>query len=269
VLTLTKTDASYLAGLFDGEGCLTVVLQKGHRGKRTKGVLTPHLMFTIANTDRGVLQWCLDTIGTGIVVIGRGYSAKHPRRLPLYRYNLEANANLVTLLPRMIPYLKVKKERAILSMRFLELRSNRDRRAYTEEDVTILFNIRQANLRDYDLHGTPTLRYMGKSYTKDEFIELFFRDRDGSIYRHVDWTPEMDSVIGTDTDLNVAKLLGLKISMVQKRRVHLGIPSSMDLRPKKERVLQLRSEGLTLKEISSKIGISKSSVARVLDEVVY
>lgn len=239
------------------------------RKKHTNGILNPHIIFMVTNTCLSVIEWCLEVIGTGRVVQSRSYSKDHPRRMPAYKYVLDTNAYLVQLLPQILGHLKVKKRQAELTMIYLNSRSGKYRGNYSRAESDILFNLRHANLKDYDLLGSPTIRYRGRNYNKDEFSNLFFERRDESGNQYVEWTTEMDSILGTDIDSNIAGRLGLKLASVQRRRTNLRVPPYGSLLNKKSMVIQLRSEGLTLKNISSKVGISKSSVVRILDEVVY
>jgi hypothetical protein len=57
VKALVPVDAAYMAGLIDGEG--TVTLSRRHRNDQRQ------LVVSIANTERGLLEWTLDTVGAG------------------------------------------------------------------------------------------------------------------------------------------------------------------------------------------------------------
>lgn len=51
--TLTQTDKTYMAGLFDGEGCVTISRKKGDHYKRGYSY---QLVATITNADKQVLE---------------------------------------------------------------------------------------------------------------------------------------------------------------------------------------------------------------------
>ena len=265
VSTLIQNDVCYLAGLFDGEGCLTVALQMTVRKRHMDGILNPHIVFIVTNTCLSVIEWCLETIGTGRIVQSRVYSEDHPRRMPAYRYILDTNSYLVQLLPQLLEQLKIKKRQAELALGYLTSRSGKHRGDYSRSEVDTLFNLRHSNLKDYDLLGSPTIRYKDNDYDTNRFAELFFERRDESGNQYVEWTSEMDSILGTDIDIRVAKLLGIKLSTVQKRRTELGVRPFSNMRSKSSEILRLRSTGETMKSIATLVGLSKTSVQKVIE----
>lgn len=264
VSTLSLSDVCYLAGLFDGEGCLTVALQMTVRKGHTRGILNPHIVFIVTNTCLSVIEWCLETIGTGRVVQSRAYSEDHPRRMPAYKYVLDTNLYLMQLLPQLLGHLKVKKRQAELALEYLGLREGKYRGRYSRHEVDTLFNLRHSNLKDYDLVGSPTIRYQGRNYDPNGFADLFFERRDESGQQFVEWTTEMDALVGTEIDIKVAKILGVKLSAVQKRRTLLGVRPFSRMRLRSKEVLHLRSEGKKIQEISKLVGLHKSTVQKIL-----
>lgn len=75
----------------------------------------------------------------------------------------------------------------------------------------------------------------------------------------------MDKEIGTDIDLKVANKLGLKLAQVQRRREDLGVsPFYRITEDQKTSVRTLHEQGLSLKAVSARTGISYSSVQRFL-----
>jgi hypothetical protein len=265
VSTLTLSDACYLAGLFDGEGCLTVVLQMTARKQHTGGILNPHIVFMVTNTCLGVIEWCLETIGTGRIVQTRYYSKDHPRRLPTYKYILDTNSYLRQLLPQILGHLKVKNRQAELTLKYLGSREGKYRGNYSKYEVDTLFRLRHSNLKDYDLLGLPTIRYRDKHYNPKEFTNLFFEQRDGSGNQYIEWTMEMDSLVGTEIDIRIAKRLGVKLSAVQRRRTSLGIKPFSKMRAKADEVLRLRAANTTLKDIATLVGLSRSAVQKIVE----
>jgi hypothetical protein len=63
VSSLSREDAAYIAGLIDGEG--TVTLSRRHANEQR------HLVVSIANTDRALLEFVLATVGAGKVTAKR------------------------------------------------------------------------------------------------------------------------------------------------------------------------------------------------------
>jgi hypothetical protein len=239
------------------------------RKRHTSGILNPHIIFIVTNTCLSVIEWCLETIGTGRIVQSRTYSEDHPRRMPAYRYILDTNSYLVQLLPQLLEHLKIKSRQAKLALGYLGSREGKYRGNYSRSEVDALFNLRHSNLKDYDLLGSPTIRYKGSDYNIDGFSDLFFERRDESGNQYVEWTAEMNALLGTEIDIKVAKLLGIKLAAVQKRRTELGIRPFSSMRSKSSEILRLRSTGKTLKDIATLVGLSKTSIQKVVEGKVH
>jgi len=260
-------DLAYLAGLFDGEGCLGLSLNGKRRRRDGTRTITIGVIFNVVNTCKEVLDWCLNTIGYGYVVEAKS-TVKSPRRLSTFRYNLDQKGVLVQLLPMLRPYLKVKCAQTDAVLRFLRSRKGKPWGSpFTEEEVDLAFQARLANQKSYNKGSTEHVTYKGQHYTKDEFRDLLLAGRDGSIYRMIQWTPDMDALLGTDIDRVVAHQLGLKIAQVQKRRDSLGIAPCHSIRDKVPQIIALRSQGFVMTKIAVEVGVSFSSVERVLSNL--
>ena len=94
VKTLTAVDAAYLAGLIDGEG--TVTLSRRHLKDQRQ------LVVSIANTERQILEWTLDTVGAGKITGKRIVSALHSPSFTCSTSNRQA----LQLLEQIAPYLR-------------------------------------------------------------------------------------------------------------------------------------------------------------------
>ena len=99
-----KTDLIYLAGFFDGEGCL--IYTKG-RGIRCE----------LVNTDKNVMKWVYKTFGGKLKICPKDGTRKIVYRLG-FRHN-----ELRILLPHLIQYLRVKKKSAKEVLKYLHLPS--------------------------------------------------------------------------------------------------------------------------------------------------
>ena len=63
---MTETEKAYIAGLFDGEGCVTCKQRKTKRNDRGGKVYNQwYIRCEIAMTDRGVIEWIHRTLGFG------------------------------------------------------------------------------------------------------------------------------------------------------------------------------------------------------------
>jgi hypothetical protein len=231
--SLPIAEAAYIAGLVDGEGCLTIILQP----RRAHGptLINPNLALVIANTYKAALIWTQQRIPHS-----RIHQAKDARRkTPCWRLVLENNEILLTLLQHIRPYLHIKHAQADLAITYLQSR-RQTRQAqparllgYTPEELVLLFQLRLLNQKASKTHFI----YKKKHYTLKQFTALVLHNRNGSLYHVVAWTPEMDALLGTDSDHAIATRLGLKLAAVQRRRFALRIRPCKATRLKEEQYI--------------------------------
>ena len=100
VKRLSTTDAAYLAGLVDGEGTITLSASKDRTRK-------PSL--SIANTDRGLLEWTREVTGSGFISTKR--SKKEPHHLDAHIWASYSDQAL-NIVEQILPYLKEAKKLA-------------------------------------------------------------------------------------------------------------------------------------------------------------
>jgi hypothetical protein len=107
---LTQTEASYIAGIIDGEGSIMLLMSKNR---------CISLRVTIAQSEKSIclLNWVLKTTGIGsIIVTKRQVSEKHDRGM-----HWQCNAlSAVSMLEQISPYLIVKRRQADLSLLTME-----------------------------------------------------------------------------------------------------------------------------------------------------
>lgn len=94
---LNTKDAAYIAGLIDGEG--TITLCRKHRNENRQ------LAISISNTEKTLLKYVLDTVGTGKITNKRTTSAQHTPSFTYAVYNRQA----LSLLDQVYPYLRTYK----------------------------------------------------------------------------------------------------------------------------------------------------------------
>ena len=100
---LSPTDAAYIAGIIDGEG--TIALTRRHKNENRQ------LEISVANTEMPLLDYLLNTIGTGRITRKKTYSDKHT---PSATY-IVSNRQALSLLEQISAYLLTyKKYRAQL-----------------------------------------------------------------------------------------------------------------------------------------------------------
>ena len=66
---MTETDVAYIAGLFDGEGCITYKQYMRKRKHQKKAYPTWSIRMEMAMTDESVLRWVHEVLGVGTVVL--------------------------------------------------------------------------------------------------------------------------------------------------------------------------------------------------------
>lgn len=100
ILLLSETDIAYIAGLIDGEGCLSLP-------RFAAGRLYPTIQ--VIMTHHGVVKWLAESLGTKVNVLNR--HLKNPKHKPSFEVRIMGKrADL--LCHRMLPYLHVKKQQA-------------------------------------------------------------------------------------------------------------------------------------------------------------
>jgi len=103
VNTLSDVDASYIAGLIDGDG--SILLSKRHKKDNRQ------LVISISNNDRELLNEVLNSVGAGKITGKRTTSDKHNQN---FTYSI-SNRQAISMLEQISPYLKTyKKKRANL-----------------------------------------------------------------------------------------------------------------------------------------------------------
>ena len=113
---LTGEEVSYLAGLIDGEGCLTI---NKYQGKRNR---TPSYrgMVIIEMTAGEVFERVTKITGIGKVFY-TDHSRDNAHHSASYRWVVYNKADMVALLEKLLPYLVVKKQEAQVLLEFLAL----------------------------------------------------------------------------------------------------------------------------------------------------
>lgn len=109
---LIKDDLIYAAGFMDGEG--HIIIYKHNRGGRYKSP-TYVLIVGCTNTDKNVIKWFQETFGACRQI--RKRHENHPKYKICYSWTIQAKM-AYKFLEMILPYLKVKKEQAIVGMKF-------------------------------------------------------------------------------------------------------------------------------------------------------
>lgn len=135
--SLSEIDIAYIAGFFDGEGCVCV----HHAGKETENKKSIYILTaTIANTNKSVMDYLHSVLG--------GYIAENNKIIGCKTcYVLHFNSRKAyKLLEKLLPYLRVKKKQAELTMKLRDIITNKKRRKLNDEDIKERELIRQEML---------------------------------------------------------------------------------------------------------------------------
>lgn len=112
-----STAAAYMAGFLDGEG--TVTLIRSTRWKARSGFRYQPCL-SLSNTHLGVLEHLVRSCGNGRLV------ASNHSDTPTHKvgYHVRFTSNQIRhVLPQLLPYLIIKKQQAVLLLKFLDLRT--------------------------------------------------------------------------------------------------------------------------------------------------
>jgi len=148
----TETDYAYLAGILDGEGTITISRQTDRRKGRVYHCYSPHI--TISNTVRLMLDSIKNRFGGKIVEVNRRVEGHQKPGYILYFRKGE----MLALLPKVIPYLTIKKRKAELLLEYMLSRPKKTPRGADGRFVRVRLTIRQrriiAEIRRNNRRGT-------------------------------------------------------------------------------------------------------------------
>lgn len=101
---MDKCELAYIAGFFDGEGCVT-----WQKTKRKSGKIYKLLRVDIGQVDRSFLDYCEENFGGYVSTRAKN---KHRSKQENYQWTVTGNTALLFLL-QIIPYLRQKQQHAI------------------------------------------------------------------------------------------------------------------------------------------------------------
>ena len=121
---MKETDIAYLAGIIDGEGCISMYQISNGHGKSVMCGLW------IANTDKNLMDWLVENLGGSL----NTRTSKKPQWKTSWVWAVYSQ-NMEDVLIRVLPYLKVKHTQAELALRARELmkRSGKNGKGYNQE----------------------------------------------------------------------------------------------------------------------------------------
>ena len=149
---LTDIDAAYIAGLVDGEGCLSIVRQKN---SNCRGGFAYRCGFRIASSNQGIMEWLSEAIGAGCVKSHQPKMRNSKRQWSLDLWSDDASE----LTMRLLPYLRIKRPNAELLLAFQNALTQRVGVPLTDAEIAF---------REECYHKSRALNQRGlKAYTPD------------------------------------------------------------------------------------------------------
>ena len=133
------TTIAYMAGMVDGEGCITL-----HKNGKYFSV-----RLTVTNTDFNIITWCKENFDGCYYINHRKRKDIHK---PAYHWSVE-NRMAEKVLKLIYPYLIIKKSQAKIALKFRKLVNNRKKgqNPFSIEEVNerkaLFFEMKKLNKR--------------------------------------------------------------------------------------------------------------------------
>ena len=102
----SEVDDAYMAGFFDGEGCVTISRPRSRKNYQ--------LEVNVGNTSRDVLEWVQRNYGGRL----HDMQGSRPARYKPYSVWQVSGVEATDFLRQVLPFLKVKREEAELAVKF-------------------------------------------------------------------------------------------------------------------------------------------------------
>lgn len=132
--SLSSEELAYIAGFFDGEGCVVISKRKPYRDKKYTSY---NLVTNISNTDKDVVDYIHSVIGGSIRENKKG------KRYRVCYANVFSSEQSYQLLKYLLPYLKVRRKQAELAIKFQEVVNSSKNWKLTKEELYERDKIRQ------------------------------------------------------------------------------------------------------------------------------
>ena len=108
---LTEVEKAYIAGIFDGEGCIGLSQRRDYKA----GYLPYWISIQVVNTDFSILEYLKEKLGCGIHLNGKENKEKnHKERRAWTSTTYKADI----ILKAVQPYIRIKKKQVELAIKF-------------------------------------------------------------------------------------------------------------------------------------------------------
>lgn len=117
---MKETTKAYLAGLVDGEGCITICesTRIDHHGiKTSRPSFGPR--FCIVNTNKNLIESVLQDWTLGSI---KEVRRKNPKHKPIYVWEIRRLGEILKAIEYILPYLKLKRKQALLMIEYCKSR---------------------------------------------------------------------------------------------------------------------------------------------------
>lgn len=144
---MSNLDLAYLAGLFDGEGCISATIRPPQVNRREQQE-TIHAAISMSNTYQSIVEWAHTVTGLGSV---KRYEPRSERHRPSWLWIVAANeAELI--LRRLLPFMRIKHVQAslLIELQGLRQQSRRGYRHSPERQTEIVHSLHDLNNGRYD-----------------------------------------------------------------------------------------------------------------------
>lgn len=115
---MTNEEKAWFAGFIDGEGYLGILKQKKKATKQQSDSLLYHPYLIITGTDEKTIRYLKELTGCGWIVKLPGKS----NFKPAYQYKVTKFEDLVSLLPEIQEFLRIKQSQSKLIIEFINYR---------------------------------------------------------------------------------------------------------------------------------------------------
>ena len=142
---LTYIEKSYIAGFFDGEGCISIY-RLTNKKVNCWAKYRYDLQVFVYNNHEGVIKWIQERIGYGRVKIQKRPEGKNWKPNYMLRFS---STMAKSFLEEIVDYTKVKQERAKLAIEFQTFRSSRKAQ---KRPGTRVYQISEKDNADYNYY---------------------------------------------------------------------------------------------------------------------
>ena len=158
--TLTHIEKSYIAGFFDGEGCISIYRLTNKKASWAK--YRYDLQVFMYNNDENVIRWIHEKMGFGKVRIQKRPQGKEWKPNYFVRFTSKMAK---AFLEEIFEYLKVKQERARLAIDFQEFRSSRKTQKHPGSNRYVVSEADNERYNYFWSHLKELNQRLGRVYT--------------------------------------------------------------------------------------------------------